>query len=125
MTNEETVRVRRADLERIGEVLAGLQVPVSLPDGARLLGAAYEPWLRLKSDRLGLGWHAPEHFVEALTVPGLLDQVEATLRALYGDAVEAAYDPETRDLTVRFEPALEHVEVTLVRDLGEDGEDGS
>jgi len=57
ITNEEIIRT-------IAEILAGLQVPVSLQIP---LGAAREPWIRLnESLRMGIGYATAEEYEKAL-----------------------------------------------------------
>lgn len=54
---------REQALYDLGEVLAGLQVPVSM---GMPLGTATEPWRRLKNATCTLGWKDPSDFVEGL-----------------------------------------------------------
>ncbi len=54
----------RAEVVRdLAEVLAGLQVPVSM---GMPLGAAREPWGRLDDRLVGFGWHDADDFEAAL-----------------------------------------------------------
>ncbi len=50
MTPEEFVAL-------VAKLVAGLQVPVSMPGGRARLGAAYEPWSKLLNEaNHGFGW---------------------------------------------------------------------
>lgn len=57
----------RAELIRaIAELIAGLQVPVSMPGGGQVLGAAYKPWLALFDEVQGFGWTNADEVEAAL-----------------------------------------------------------
>lgn len=62
----------RAVLRDVGEVIAGLQVPISV--GGRLnVGAAFEPWQRLRQQAgHGFGWFKADEITD-----GLLRAIEA------------------------------------------------
>jgi hypothetical protein len=64
MTREEFI-------EQVAELVAGLQVPVSMMP-KQMFGAAYDPWSKLLTEVTGFGWTTPaacrEAFAEIMNV---------------------------------------------------------
>ncbi len=75
MTGEEFVTL-------VAKLVAGLQVPVSMPGGRARLGAAYEPWTKLLNEvNHGFGWTNMEA-CEAAFAKILLSPEAAMIRAI-------------------------------------------
>lgn len=53
-------------IELIAQVLAGLQVPVSLPNSEMFLGAARQPWVELRQELNMFGWDTDATFAAKL-----------------------------------------------------------
>jgi hypothetical protein len=65
---------REEFLHHVAALVAGLQVPVSLPGGRRLLGAGFAHWEALQTEVQPFGWiseeQAEEHFKQLLAYTG-------------------------------------------------------